>query len=74
MKAGKNFMDVTFYSTHCPKCKVLEIKLKQAGISYVENDNVEEMRELGINAAPALKVDDQLLDFSSAIKWISGRS
>lgn len=67
-------MDVTFYSTHCPKCKVLEIKLKQAGISYVENDNVEEMRELGIKAAPALKVDDQLLDFSSAIKWISGRS
>lgn len=67
-------MKVIFYSTHCPKCKVLEIKLNQAKIPYEENDNVEEMQALGIKTAPALKVDDQLLDFSSAIKWISSRS
>lgn len=67
-------MDVTFYSTHCPKCKVLEIKLNQAKIPYLVNDDVEEMKSLGIKAAPALKIDDQVLDFSSAIKWISNRS
>lgn len=67
-------MKVIFYSTHCPKCKVLEIKLNQAKIPYEENDNVQEMQALGIKTAPALKVDDQLLDFSSAIKWISSRS
>ena len=62
------------YTTHCPKCKVLEIKLKQYNIDYTENENVEEMKELGIKAAPALKVDDEIMDFSTAIKWISGRS
>ena len=67
-------MKVIFYSTHCPKCKVLDIKLKQAGINYVENDDVEEMKQLGIKAAPALKVDDEIMDFSTAIKWISNRS
>lgn len=67
-------MNVIFYSTHCPKCKVLDIKLKQAGIDYIENDDVEEMKQLGIKAAPALKVDDEIMDFSTAIKWISNRS
>lgn len=40
--------NVIFYSTHCPKCKVLEIKLNQKNIKYTENDNVEEMLALGI--------------------------
>ena len=29
---------VVFYSTHCPKCNILEKKLKQANIEYTENN------------------------------------
>ena len=27
-------MNVTVYGTGCPQCRVLEVKLKQKGISY----------------------------------------
>ena len=57
------------YSTGCPKCKVLKAKLDKAGISYEENDSVEEMQALGMLSAPALSVDGVLYDFSAAAKW-----
>lgn len=66
-------MNVTFYSTHCPKCKVLEMKLKQKNINYTENDNVEEMLSLGIQSAPALSVDDKIYLFTDAIKWVNSQ-
>ena len=64
-------MDVIFYSTHCPKCKVLEMKLKQKNVQYVENDNVDEMLAQGIKSAPCLSVDGEMLQFADAIKWVN---
>lgn len=64
-------MEVVFYSTHCPKCRVIESKLKAAGIEYTENDNVDEMIELGFRSAPLLKVDGKVMDFMAANKWIN---
>lgn len=61
---------VIFYSTHCPKCKALEMLLKKYNIQYVENNDVQEMLDLGLASAPALKVGDLILDFSQAAKWI----
>lgn len=65
-------MEIIFYSTHCPKCKVIETKLKQAGLEYTEFDNVEEMLAMGIRTAPMLKVDGKLMDFSEANKFLRG--
>lgn len=45
---------IKFYTTHCPKCHVLELKLKQKGIDYEEFDNVEEMLAKGLTSAPYL--------------------
>lgn len=65
--------NVTLFTTHCPKCKILEAKLKQKGIDYVECDDLERMKDFGISSAPILKVDEQVLDFNNAIKWINSR-
>lgn len=65
-------MTVTFYSTHCPKCRVIESKLKTAGIEYTEVNDVDEMIRLGFKSAPLLKVDDEVMDFMAANKWING--
>lgn len=65
-------MTVTFYSTHCPKCRVIESKLKAAGIEYTEINDVDEMIHLGFKSAPLLKVDDEVMDFMAANKWING--
>lgn len=64
-------MKVVLYTTHCPRCKVLEIKLKQKHIEYTECEDIEEMMLLGIKAAPILGIDDKLLDFGEAVKWIN---
>lgn len=61
---------VIFYSTHCPRCKVLELKLKQKNINYAENNNVEEMTAKGFKEAPKLEVDGVIMDFKQAVDWI----
>lgn len=67
-------MKVILYTTHCPKCKVLEMKLKQKGIEYAENDDVNHMlNDLHIKSAPALGVDDMIYTFADAIKWANSQ-
>lgn len=63
-------MKIIFYSTNCPKCKILKSKLDSLGLSYETNTNIEEMLSLGIQSAPALSINGVLLDFGRAIKWI----
>ena len=64
---------IKVYSTGCPRCKVLEAKLQQKGIDYsIENDQ-DAMKEKGILSVPYLEVDDELLEFGQAIKWVNNR-
>lgn len=66
---------VTLYSTHCPKCMVLEQKLKQKNISFEVVDDtdavVEYGREHNIKSAPILEIDGEPLDFMKALKFIA---
>lgn len=64
-------MSIILYSTNCPKCRVLETKLKQKNIPFKINTNVDEMIKLGFSEAPVLKVDDKYLGFSEANKYIN---
>lgn len=59
------------YSTGCPKCEVLKKKLAEKGVQYTENNSVDEMLTLGIEAVPVLKVNDRLLDFKGAVDWVN---
>ena len=63
-------MNVTLYSTHCPKCKVLEMKLKQKNINYEEINDVEIMKAKGFMSAPKLEVDGVVYEFKDAVDWI----
>ena len=63
---------VIFYTTHCPKCTVLEKKLKEKNIDYIEFTNTEAMINLGLKTIPALNVNGEILDFPSSVKWING--
>lgn len=61
---------IKLYTTHCPKCQVLRKKLDMKNINYEIEDNVEKMLELNIETAPMLQVDENLMDFNTAVKWI----
>lgn len=64
-------MTITLYSTHCPKCMVLEKKLQQKGISYEEINDVNVMTEKGYMSVPMLEVDGVSMDFKTANEWIN---
>ena len=67
---------ITLYSTHCPKCKVIEKKLEQLNKEYNIIDDLDEINnfaeEHNIHSAPILVVDDQIYDFTQANKVLRG--
>ena len=64
---------IILYSTHCPQCRALEMKLDKANIEYEVCDNVELMRSLGFQAAPVLETREGVFNFSEAIKWVNSK-
>lgn len=66
-------MDIIFYSTHCPKCRALEMLLKNKKIQYIEENDVDHMISLGLRSAPALMVDGKIMDFPAAMEWVRGQ-
>ena len=64
---------VVIYSTGCPKCKVLKMKLEKKGIEYTECHDMGKMQEMGLKSLPVLEVDGELYNFEKAIKLINER-
>ena len=62
---------VVMYTTNCPKCRVLESKLKDRNIVFSKVTDVEEMRKLGYLSVPKLSVDGKVMDFTEAIQWVN---
>lgn len=67
---GGSKMEVILYTTDCPKCKILEKMLDNKNIKFSKNNNVNDIQELGVYSAPQLLVDKELMDYSSATKWV----
>lgn len=51
---------IILFSTHCPLCKGVELKLKAKNIPYRLITNEEEMKKIGLKSAPALSVNGQI--------------
>lgn len=61
---------IKLYSTHCPKCKVLTLKLTQKNIQFEVIDDLNLMKQLGFKSAPMLDVDGKLYEFNRALEWV----
>lgn len=65
---------IVIYSTHCPKCNVLEKSLRMAGIEFSIIDDVKQMTAMGLKSAPYMQVNcGELMDFKTAMNWIRER-
>ena len=64
-------MSVTLYTTHCPKCKVIESKLKSKGVKYIEVSDTDTILKLGFQTVPIIDVDGTILEFAEANNWIN---
>ncbi len=66
-------MKITLHTTGCPNCRILERKLQEGGIQYQKNYDTEIMLDKGMLTAPNLEIDEKLLSFSDAVKWVNGQ-
>lgn len=64
-------MKVVLYTTHCPKCIVLEKKMASKGIVHEIVTDTTLMLKKGFATAPMLEVDGKLMDFKDANTWIN---
>ena len=63
--------NIVVYSTHCPRCKILEKTLTDAGIEFSVNENIDIMDRLGIQSVPQMQIyDGELMDFKTAMNWV----
>ena len=68
---------ITLYSTYCPKCSVLETKLKQKNVEFEICTDIEAMQSKGFQQVPMLGIledgsnKEEYLDFGAAIKYVA---
>lgn len=67
-------MKVTLYSTNCPKCNILKAKLNAKGVDFIENNDINLMISRGFTSSPMLEVDNEVMNFTNANKWINERN
>ncbi len=69
---------ITVYSTNCPRCKTLIMKLKSSQVDFKVIDDKDEVlnkaEEVGISQAPFMLVDgvDKVFSFTEALNYIRG--
>lgn len=64
---------IVLYTIDCPKCKILEKKLKEAGVAYDRCTDVSVMEQKGLDFLPALEVNNEIIGFKKAITWVNER-
>lgn len=61
---------IIMYTTHCPTCKAVEMRLHKYNVQYEEFTDIDAMVKLGITTVPVLEVDGIRLKAKEAIKWV----
>lgn len=60
------------YTTHCPKCKILEKKLQDKKIEFSSVEDVNEIQKTGYKSVPILKSPDgKFMDYYEAVKYVN---
>lgn len=66
-------MNIVFYSTHCPRCRVLQKKLNEKHLAYTECNDTEIMLRKGFRSSPMLEVDGVTMEFTQAVTWVNAQ-
>lgn len=62
---------IILYSTGCPRCNVLKQKLDSKKIEYTIFHDIDAMLDKGITNVPMLEVEDRLMTYPEALKWLN---
>ena len=61
---------IVLYSTGCPKCKVLEKGLEAKNVAYTLIEDEDEIVKQGFSAVPVLVVDDKVMHYPEAFRFL----
>ena len=64
-------MKVKLYTTHCPKCKILEERLNEKKVKYEVNDNIEELQKMNFKSVPNLEIDGKIYNYLDSIRYLN---
>lgn len=64
-------MNVIYTQENCPKCKILKKKLNDKGVEYTECSDVSVLMSKGIEFTPMLEVDNDMMSYTDAVKWVN---
>lgn len=63
---------MTLYSTGCPKCNVLKMKLDAKQIPYEISEDLDFLMDRNIMEVPVLELENgNLLSFTEAVSYIN---
>lgn len=62
------------YTIGCPKCTILEKKLKEKNIKYTMVSDRAILINMGFDEMPVFEVDGKRMNFAEAINWINSAS
>ena len=62
--------EIIYFGNGCPKCEILKKKLEDKEVKY-KNGELQEIIDAGFRNVPVLRINNEYLDFSKAIKWIN---
>jgi len=63
---------MVLYSTGCPRCKVLKMKMEKKGLNFEVSTDIQNLIDKGFQTAPALELDDgKILTFEQAVKYVN---
>ena len=62
---------IVLYTIGCPKCRVLEKKLEDAGVKYTKVEDIHLMMAKGMMSTPMLEANGDIMDFAEAINWVN---
>ncbi len=65
---------INLYTTGCPKCKILEMKLNQKHIKFNEISDMGKLKEKNILSVPVMEIDGNIFDFATSVKLVNSYS
>ena len=64
-------MKVKLYTTHCPKCKILEERLNEKKVKYEVIDNIDELQKMNFKSVPNLEIDGKIYNYLDSIRYLN---
>ena len=62
--------NIILFSNGCPRCKILKEKLEASNISFIIEQDLDEIMDEGFQTVPVLKYNGKYYDFNEAVKLV----